>query len=105
MKNLVESYTSLGEAGTRAIIKGIIQSNKFQSEYKDLFSTFSGTGHHNKFLKSLAKDCKKSKDREKSKQIQGQTAKVSQKSLIGRSLKDSKLELSGLEVQGKESRT
>ena len=105
MKNLVESYTSLGEAGTRAIMRDIIQSKKFQSEYKDLFSTPSGTGHDDKFLKSLAKDYKESKDREKSKQIQSQRAKVSQKLLIGRSMKDSKLEVSGLEVQGKKSRT
>jgi len=61
MKNLVESYTSLGEAGTRAIMRDIIQSKKFQSEYKDLFSTSSGTGHDDKFLKSLAKDYKESK--------------------------------------------
>ena len=105
MKNLNETYTSLGEAGTRAIMRDIIQSKKFQSEYKDLFSTFSGTGHDDKFLKSLAKDYKESKDREKSKQIQDQRAKVSQKLLIGRSMKDGKLEVSGLEVQGKKSRT
>ena len=48
---------------------------------------------------------KESKDREKSKQIQAQRAKVSQKLLIGRSMKDSNLEVSGLEVQGKKSRT
>ena len=48
---------------------------------------------------------KEGKDRDKSKQIQAQRAKVSQKLLIGRSMKDSNLEVSGLEVQGKKSRT
>jgi len=105
MKNLVESYTSLGEAGTRALMRDIIQSKKFQSEYKDLFSTPSGTGHDDKLLKWIAKDYKKSKDHEESKQIQVQRANVSQKLLIGRSMKDSKVEVSGLEGQGKKSRT
>lgn len=105
MKNLVEGYTSLGEVGTRALMRDIIQSKKFQSEYKDLLLTPSETGHDDTFLKSLAKDYKEFKDREKSKQIQAQRAKVSQKLLIGRSMKDSNLEESGLEVQGKKSRT
>ena len=48
---------------------------------------------------------KESRDREKGKQIQAQRAKVSQKLSIGRSMKDSNLEVSGLEVQGKKSRT
>ena len=46
---------------------------------------------------------KEAKDREKSKQIQAQRAKLSQKLLIGRSMKD--LEVSWLEVQEKKSRT
>ena len=105
MKSLVEGYTSLGEVGTRAIMRDIIKSKKFQSEYKDLFFRPSETGHDDTFLKSLAKDYKESKDREKSKQIQAQRAKVSQKLLIGRSLKGSNLEVSGLQLQGKKSRT
>lgn len=52
-----------------------------------------------------AKDYKESKDREKSKLIWAQRAKVSQKLLIGRSMKDSKLEVNGAEVQRKKSRT
>ena len=105
INNLVESYTSLGEAGTRAIMRDIIQSKKFQSEYKDLFSKPSGTGNDDEFLKSLVKDYKESKDREKNKLIRAQRAKVSQKLLIGRSMKDSKLEVNGAEEQGKKSRT
>ena len=57
----MESYTSLGEAGTHAIMGDIIQSKKFQSEYKDLFSKPSGTGNDDEFLKSLVKDYKESK--------------------------------------------
>lgn len=105
INDFVQTYTSLGEAGTRIIMRDIIQSKKFQSEYKDLFAKPSGTGNDDKFLKSLAKDYKESKDREKSKLIRAQRAKVSQKLLIGRSMKDSKLEVNGAEVQGKKSRT
>ena len=105
IENLVESYTSLGEVGTRAIMRDIVQSKRFQSIYKDLFSKPSGTGNDDKFLKSLAKDYKESKDQEVSKLIRAQRAKVSQKLLIGRSMKESRLEVNGAEVQGKKSRT
>jgi len=45
-----------------------------------------------------------SKDQETSKLIRAQRAKVSQKLLIGRSMKENKLEVNGADIQGKKSR-
>ena len=45
------------------------------------------------------------KDQETRKLICAQRAKVSQKLLIGRSMKESNLELAGADIQGKKSRT
>ena len=70
-----------------------------------MFQRSSQTGNDDKFLKSLAKDYMESKDQETSKLIRAQRAKVSQKLLICRSMKQSKLEVNGADVQGKESRT
>ena len=50
------------------------------------------------------KDYMESKDQETSKLIHVQKAKVSQKLLIGRSMKESKLEVNGADIQGKNSR-
>lgn len=105
IENLVENYTSQGEVGTHAIMRDIIQCKRFQSNYKDLLQKPSGTGNDDKVLRSLAKDYMESKDQETSKLIRAQKAKVSQKLLIGRSLKESKLEVNGVETQGMNSRT
>ena len=41
MKNLVEGYTSLGEAGTRAPMRDIIQSNKIPERIqRSIFKAF-----------------------------------------------------------------
>lgn len=98
-------YTSLGKVGAHAIMRDIIQCKKFQTNYKDLFQRPSQTGNDDKFLRSLAKDYMESKDQETSKLIHAQRAKVSRKLLIGRSMKESKLEVNGADIQGKKSRT
>lgn len=53
IENLVADYTSLGEVGTHAIMRDIIQCKKFQINYKDLFQRPSQTGNDDKFLRSL----------------------------------------------------
>ena len=105
IENLVADYTSLGEVGTRAIMRDIIQCKKFQTNYKDMFQRPSQTGNDDKFLRSLAKDYMESKDQETSKLIRAQRAKVSHKLLIGRSMKESNLEVNGADIRGKKSRT
>ena len=101
IENLIGDYTSLGDVGTHAIMRDIVQSKRFQSSYKDLFQRSCETGNDDQFLRSLAKDYMESKDQETSKLIRAQKAKVSQKLLIGRSMKESRLELNGAEIQGK----
>lgn len=64
----------------------------------------SQTGNDDKYLRSLAKDNMESKEQETSKLICVQRAKVSQKLLIGRSMKQSKLEVNGADIQGTKSR-
>lgn len=105
IENLVTDYTSLGKVGAHAIMRDIIQCKKFQTNYKDLFQRPPQTGNDDKFLRSLAKDYMESKDQETSKLIHAQRAKVSRKLLIGRSMKESKLEVNGENIQGKKSRT
>ena len=105
IENLVADYTSLGEVGTCAIMRDIIQCKKFQTNYKDMFQRPSQTGNDDKFLRSLAKDYMESKDQETSKLIRAQRAKVSHKLLIGRSMKESNLEVNGADIRGKKSRT
>ena len=100
IENLIEDCTSLCQVGTHAIIRDIVKSKRFQSSYKDLFQRSCKTGNE-KFLSLLAKDYMESKDQETSKLIRAQKAKVSQKLLIGRSMKESRLELNGAEIQGK----
>ena len=98
IENLVADYTSLGEVGTRAIMRDIIQCKKFQTNYKDMFQRPSQTRNDDKFLRSLAKDYMESKDQETSKLIRSQRAKVSHKLLIGRSMKESNLEVNGGDI-------
>lgn len=107
LESLVESYTSLGEIGNHAIIRKIIQCKWFQYQYKDCISQPSVTGqsgNDDKVLKALAKDYKESEEKEASKRICTQRAKVSNKLLNRRSMKGSRLEVNGVAVQGK-SRT
>jgi len=97
---LLENYTSLGEQGTQAIMKDILSSQKFQGRFADVFKSHQNCSSDDKFLKSLAKDYIAAKDKESSKIIRAQCAKVANKLLIGDSLKKSNLHVSGV-GQGK----
>lgn len=102
MDKLLENYTSLGDKGAQAIMRDILSSQKFQGQFGDLF-TSNESSHDDKFLIALAKDYMVSKDKEDSKLIRAKGAKISNKLLIGNSLKESKLSVNGVE-QGR-SRT
>ena len=96
MDKLLENYTSLGDKGTQAIMRDILNSKKFQSQFADVFTSYQESSHDDKFLKALAKDYMVSKDKENSKLIRAQGAKVTNKLLIGDSLKGSNLNVNGV---------
>ncbi|KAJ7380597.1 hypothetical protein OS493_009064 [Desmophyllum pertusum] len=100
--SLLENYTSLGSQGTCVIMRDILASQKFQYKFPDVFP-MNSDGNDDKFLKALAKDYQASKDKETSKLIRAQGAKITQKLLIGGSLKGSNLQVDGV-TRGK-SRT
>lgn len=100
--SLLENYTSLGSQGTCVITRDILASQKFQYKFPDVFP-MNSDGNDDKFLKALAKDYQASKDKETSKLIRAQGAKITQKLLIGGSLKGSNLQVDGV-TRGK-SRT
>ena len=86
---LLENYTSLGEQGTQAIMKDILSNQKFQGRFADMSNSHQNCSSDDKVLKSLAKDYIAAKDKESSKIIRAQGAKVANKLLIGDSLKKS----------------
>ena len=97
---LLENYTSDGEKGTQAIMMDILRSKKFQDQYSSVFSSQNENSKDDVVLKALAKDYASSKDKENSKVIRVQGAKVTQKLLIGDTMKDSNLTATGV-VQGR----
>lgn len=93
---LLDNYTSLGEQGTQAIMRDILCSKKIQGQFADLFTCPQKSSTDDKLLTSLAKDYIASKDKESSKLIRAQGAKVANKLLIGDSMKGSNLNVSGV---------
>ena len=94
---LLADHTTQGEQGTQAIMRDILSTRKFRGQFADLFTTQQKSSSDDKLLKSLAKDYIAAKDKETSKIIQAQGGKVASKILIGDSLKDSRLDVSGAE--------
>ena len=90
-------YTALGVQGTQAIMRDILTTKKFKGQFADLFSSHQKSSSDDKLLNSLAKDYIAAKDKEKSRLIRAQGAKISSKLLIGDSMKGSKLNVSGVE--------
>ena len=94
---LLGQYTSLGEQGTQAIMRDILLTRKVRGRFADLFSSQQESSSDDKVLKSLAKDYIAAKDKESSRVIRAQSGKVSTKLLIGDSMKDSRLNVNGVE--------
>lgn len=97
---LLVNYTSLGEQGTQAIMRDILNTKKFQGQFADVLSNHQESSSDDKLLKSLAKDYNAAKDKESSQLVRVQGAKVANKLLIGDSTKGSNLVVSGVR-QGK----
>ena len=94
---LLGNYTSLGDnKGAQAIMRDILTSKKFRGQFADVFTTYQESSNDDKFLKALAKDYMASKDKENSKLIRAQGAKVTKKLLIGDSLRGSNLDVNGV---------
>lgn len=94
---LLENYTFLGEQGTRSIMKDILSTKKYRAEFADVFSSHQKSSSDDKLLTSIAKDYIAAKDKDSSRLIRAQGAKVTSKLLIGDSTKGSKLNVSALE--------
>ena len=92
---LMEDYTSLGEKGTCQIMGDIISSKTFQHKFASVLPQASNSGNDDRLLKALAKDYLTAKDKQESKLIRAQGAKVTGKLLIGDSFKGSKLRVDG----------
>ena len=97
---LLDNYTSYGEEGRQAIMNDILSSQKFQGKFGDVFTKHRKQSSDDKILKLLAKDYIAAKDKESSKLIRAQGAKVANKLIIGDSMKTSNLIVSGVR-QGK----
>ena len=97
---LLDNYTSDGEEGRQAIMNDILSSQKFQGKFGDVFTKHRKQSSDDKILKLLAKDYVAAKDKESSKLIRAQGAKVANKLIIGDSMKTSNLIFSGVK-QGK----
>lgn len=94
---VLSDYTALGVQGTQAIMRDILTTKKFKGQFADLFSSHQKSSSDDKLLNSLAEDYIAAKDKEKSRLIWAQGAKISSKLLIGDSMKGSKLNVSGVE--------
>lgn len=97
---LLDNYTSDGEEGRQAIMNDILSSQKFQGKFGDVFTKHRKQSSDDKILKLFAKDYIAAKDKESSKLIRAQGAKVANKLIIGDSMKTSNLIVSGVR-QGK----
>lgn len=93
---LLGNYTFLGEQGTQAIMKDILGTKKFRAEFADVFNSHQKGSSNDKLLKSLAKNYTAAKDKDSSRLIRAQGAKVTSKLLIGDSMKGSNLNVSGV---------
>lgn len=93
---LLGNYTFLGEQGTQAIMRDILSTKKFRAQFADVFNSHQKNSSDDKLLRSLAKDYIAAKDKDSSRLIRRQGAKVTSKLLIGDSLKGSNLNVSGV---------
>jgi len=94
---VLSDYTALGVLGTQAIIRDILTTKKFRGQFADLFSSHQRSSSDDKLFNSLTKDYIAAKDKEKSRLIWAQGAKISCKVHIGDRMKGSKLNVSGVE--------
>ena len=94
---VLANYTALGVQGTQAIMRDILTTKKFRGQYAYVFSCHQKSISDDKLSNSLAKDYIAAKDKEKSRLIRAQGAKVSSKLLISDSMKGSNLNVSGVE--------
>ena len=92
-----QSCAGYGVQGTQAIMRDILTTKRFKGQFRDLFSSHPKSSSDDKLLNSLAKDYIAAKDKEQSRLIRAQCAKISSKLLIGDSMKGSKLNVSGVE--------
>ena len=77
-------------------MRDILSTKKFRAQFADVFNSHQKNSSDDKLLRSLAKDYIAAKDKDSSRLIQRQGAKVTSKLLIGDSLKGSNLNVSGV---------
>ena len=99
MERLLDNYTFLGPQGTCCIMKDILSSQKFISQFPGTLPKGSGGNHDDKILKALADDYLASKDRGYSQLVKAQGKKISEKILIGGTFRGSSLQVNGAKLR------